>query len=180
MQKLTLHNLLPPKVKVGATWADPSHSFLGFFGHTHGVQKFLGQGYNLSHSRDNARSSTPCASRGTPYRHLFWCSNCPIFGQWEPLQADCFVPFKCLCHSLSVFIPSSPVRCSRLIDMILSHLYLFLYLHILQTSYSHQYFQFQCNPSSFLLFPFLYFKNEKSGSHYPWHSVSLCSPPVFD
>jgi len=56
MQKLTLHNLLPPKVKVGATWADPSHSFLGFFGHTHGVQKFLGQGYNLCHSSDNVRS----------------------------------------------------------------------------------------------------------------------------
>ena len=35
-----------------------------FFGYAHGMQKFLGQGLDLSHCSDNAGSLTYCATRG--------------------------------------------------------------------------------------------------------------------
>ena len=36
--------------------ASPYFLFLSIFGHAHGMQNFLGQGWNLSHSSDNAES----------------------------------------------------------------------------------------------------------------------------
>ena len=41
-------------------------SILSFFWHTHGMQKFLGQGLNLGHSCNNARSLACCATRELP------------------------------------------------------------------------------------------------------------------
>ena len=53
------------------------HSFFFFFGHTHSMWKFPGQGWNLyhssnwSHSRDNAGSLTPWATRELPLSFFF-------------------------------------------------------------------------------------------------------------
>lgn len=37
---------------------------------------------------------------------LFWCSNYPMFSQWEPLQAGSCVLFTCHHHSLSISLLS--------------------------------------------------------------------------
>lgn len=53
--------------------------FFFFFGHTHGMWKFLGHGSNLSHSSDlrhcsdNARSITHCTVREVHVEFFFVC-----------------------------------------------------------------------------------------------------------
>ena len=42
-----------------------------FFGHSFGMQKFLGQGLNLSHSSDKAGSLTHWPTKELPYRLSF-------------------------------------------------------------------------------------------------------------
>ena len=51
--------------------------------------------------------------------YLFWCSNCPRFGQWDPFEAGSCLLLMHLYYSLSTSFPSG-TRCYQLIFLWLS------------------------------------------------------------
>ena len=70
-------------------------NFFFFFGHPHGIWKFLGWGSNLSHTYGNTRSLTHCAVMGI--KSVPQESFKPLQRQWQILNL--------LCHNWnSIFI----------------------------------------------------------------------------
>ena len=47
--------------------------------------------------------------------HVFWCSNCLRFGQWEHFQGGACVLLTDLCHFGESFLPFCTIKYSRLI-----------------------------------------------------------------
>ena len=76
--------------------------FFSFFGgaHTPSMRKFPGQGSNLCHSRDNARTLTRCATRELPFSSIFaqWKVNPEAQGRQEKQHSPLFI--SCM-HALS-------------------------------------------------------------------------------
>lgn len=72
--------------------------------------------------------------------YLFWSSNCPRFGQWEPFQVGSCVLLTCLHHSLSTSLLPG-MRCSRLIlyfpwpNLEISHFSKEPWFHLVENNY---------------------------------------------
>ena len=84
-------------------------SFSFFFGCTHGIRKFLGQGSHPSYSYSDARSLTRCPSAGTD-PSLFSGLLCASFSgpkaleSYRPLGHHCPHPVSLLPKRLSLLL----------------------------------------------------------------------------
>lgn len=81
------------------------------------------------------------------YFYWFWCSNCPQFCQWQPLQASYFVVLRCPQNSLSAYQHRGTKTCSRLILFFLCSPHMEIFLTLLWLRHLVQGHHFDQKPS---------------------------------